>query len=105
MIEVPGPELLEARQRLLDGIMATWSPKRPAASPRRPVFVITTEAIEAVTARYGELWLKAHTAKAAQLALASATKASPGDGYWKAEHAARARYGTALALQEALTHG
>jgi len=101
------PELLAAREALLQGIMATWK-KPPDFTGRlqqalvRPVYPITIEAAMKAAEHYGELWLEAHREKQAILDAGTAGKI---DGYWKREHRAKALYATSLLLLEALSDG
>jgi hypothetical protein len=97
------PELLAAREALLQGsgrFQVAMILRQPLI---RPAYPVTVEAATAVCERYRVQWVEAQAEKAAALAEAVASKRSPGDGYWKREHRARALYGAALAFLEAMT--
>lgn len=95
------PELLQAREMLLAGIMATWPKKDPPAPQPlvAPVYPISLEAATAVTEHYRHLWLEALAEKEAVVATGTAARV---DGYWKREERARGLYVTSCALLEAL---
>lgn len=109
MIEFPSAELLAARQRHLEECMAApfWNapwkkpvfepkPKKPQAAPPA---IVTVEAALSVAETYRARWQAALAEKQAILDEGSAGRI---DGYWKAEHSARARFATALLILEAL---
>lgn len=108
------PELLAAREQHLQDLIAapfwnppfrkpTFDPKPPAVHPLvSPTYPISPNAAAAVVERYRMAWEDALAEKEAALAEAASLKRSPGDGYWKREHRARALYATSLALLEAL---
>jgi hypothetical protein len=96
------PELLGARERLLNSVVLTW-PIKVAAVPApllRPAYPITVEALASVIERYRVQWQEALAEKDTIVASGTAGKV---DGYWKREHRARALYATSLALLEALS--
>jgi hypothetical protein len=101
------PSLVEARERLLKGIMATWPAPRAAVAIKaltQPVDLITID-LELERAARDRLlveWRKAKAAKDAALAIASQHHTSPGDGYWQEEAKARARWIVAANFVEML---
>lgn len=104
----PGPDCLAAREKLLEGIMATWKqpkPKqpRPAAAPPPDTLIVIDIAIEkeAVGRLYVE-WQKELAAKRAICEVASRDKTNPGDNYWLPEAKAKARWIVAANFVEML---
>lgn len=96
------PELLAARERLLNSIILTW-PVKVAAMPAPlvgPVYPISIEAVQTCVERYRVQWLEALAEREAIVASGTAGKV---DGYWKREHRAKALYATSLALLEAFS--
>lgn len=103
----PGPALLAARQKLLEGIAATW--KRPitrsspkAAPPSRHERVIDLDEAAAAVDRYTAEWAKARQTKVEIVEYSARTKTSPPNNYWVPEHQARGRLIAAMAVLEAL---
>jgi hypothetical protein len=94
------PELLAARERLLDGIVSTWPIKASPAPLVRPTYPITIEAAAAAAERYRRQWQDALAEKDAVVASGTAGRV---DGYWKREHRSRALYAGALLLLEAIS--
>jgi hypothetical protein len=104
----PGPDCLAARERLLDGIMATW--KRPVRKAKTPAPIATTSDLVTIdlsserqaVARLYAAWQKELVNKQEATRQAAEAHSSPGDNYWAAEAKARAKWLAAANFVEML---
>jgi hypothetical protein len=100
----PGPDCLAARERLLEGIMATWPkfgprklvPKEPP--PSTEISDALKRAADASVEKYRRTWQHELAAKRA----IEAEPNTPPVNYWEPEHRARARLHGAKELRQAV---
>lgn len=93
------PTLLAARERLLEGIVATWpSSRQKVAKPKRNLVVIDLDAERAKVEELRLKWQREVVKKEAMLAAGT----TPGHNYWETEHRARVQYILAAGLLDQL---
>lgn len=109
---VPSPELLAAREQLLDGIAAAGKIGGTTKKRDKEVIVgglhvsmreINIEAAKQVAEKRRAAWEKERARLDAMVADAVATKTNLPNNHWVDEHRAKALYGSALLFLEAIS--